>query len=84
MEQEVIDISPVLDEMDEKINKISHYCANLLNKINDLYIRLDIASGVLEEVAYGLGMSTEKYTELVQKRVKETKEKVEKSPIFNS
>jgi len=84
MEPEVIDISSVIDELDEKINKLSHYCANLLNKINDLYIRLDITSGVIEEVAFSLGISESAYTELVQKRVKETKEKVERSPLFNS
>ena len=84
MEPEVIDISSVIDELDEKINKLSHYCANLLNKINDLYIRLDITSGVIGEVAFSLGISESAYTELVQKRVKETKEKVERSPLFNS
>lgn len=83
-EQEIIDISPVLDELEEKLNKISHYCGALLTKINDLYIRLDITSGVIEEVAYALEMSEEDYKLLVQKRVKETKERVEKSPLFNS
>lgn len=50
-EPETVDLFEVLNDITLKLHTVSQYCGALLDKINDLYIRLDIASKVIDKVA---------------------------------
>lgn len=79
---ESVEIGPLLEDIIKKNNLLSVYCFNLLGKINDLYIRLEINSRVIEECVAKLGMTTEDYTVIVKACVEEVQKVVEKSPLF--
>ncbi len=68
---ETIDIGPVIEELTEKVHTLSYQDASLLDKINDLYIRLEITSTVIEESLIVLGMSREAFTEIAKNKAKE-------------
>jgi len=80
--EEVVDVTQVIEELRADVNKLSVYCFSLLRKINDLYIRLEINSKVIEECIYKLGMDKEEYASLVRNCVTEVKKVVDKSPLF--
>lgn len=80
---ESVELGPLLEEIIKKNNLLSVYCFNLLNKINDLYIRLEINSRVIEECVAKLGMSTEDYAIIVKSCVEDVQKVVEQSPLFS-
>jgi hypothetical protein len=63
---ETVDIAPLLEELTKNNNKLSYYCYNLLKKINDLYVRLEINAEVIEACVLKLGMKEEDFAELVK------------------
>ncbi len=68
---ETIDIGPLIEELTDKIHRLSYQHASLLDKINDLYIRLEITSTVIEESLISLGMSRDSFTEIAKNKAKE-------------
>lgn len=73
---ETVDIGPILEELTDKCHRLSYQDASLLDKINDLYIRLEITSSVIEEALICLGMSKEVFTEIAKNKAKEVVDRI--------
>ena len=77
-ENQEVDVAKLIEDLFERINILSQYHMNLLNKLNDVYIRLEILSKVVEDLASKLEISDEDYINIVHKSIAEVKKVLDK------
>jgi len=70
-DEDLVDIGPLIEDMQTKINKLSFQHASLLDKINDLYIRLEIVSSVMEDCIFSLGISKDEFAKIAKTKAEE-------------